>query len=63
MCSEVLQVEPDNVNALKDRAEAYLTEEMYDEGRFFKEFDLQDLKVDVYESSTFNILLFKNSLP
>lgn len=63
MCSEVLQVEPDNVNALKDRAEAYLIEEMYDEGRFFKEFDLQDLKVDIYEISTFNILLFKNSLP
>uniref|UniRef100_A0A5G2QZH9 DnaJ homolog subfamily C member 3 n=1 Tax=Sus scrofa TaxID=9823 RepID=A0A5G2QZH9_PIG len=31
VCSEVLQVEPDNVNALKDRAEAYLVEEMYDE--------------------------------
>uniref|UniRef100_A0AC11C0J2 DnaJ heat shock protein family (Hsp40) member C3 n=1 Tax=Ovis aries TaxID=9940 RepID=A0AC11C0J2_SHEEP len=31
VCSEVLQVEPDNVNALKDRAEAYLIEEMYDE--------------------------------
>lgn len=33
VCSEVLQVEPDNVNALKDRAEAYLIEEMYDEGK------------------------------
>lgn len=33
VCSEVLQVEPDNVNALKDRAEAYLVEEMYDEGK------------------------------
>lgn len=32
ICSEVLQMEPDNVNALKDRAEAYLIEEMYDEG-------------------------------
>lgn len=31
ICSEVLQLEPDNVNALKDRAEAYLIEEMYDE--------------------------------
>ncbi|KAI2569708.1 DnaJ heat shock protein family (Hsp40) member C3 [Homo sapiens] len=31
VCSEVLQMEPDNVNALKDRAEAYLIEEMYDE--------------------------------
>uniref|UniRef100_A0A2K6MWY8 DnaJ homolog subfamily C member 3 n=1 Tax=Rhinopithecus bieti TaxID=61621 RepID=A0A2K6MWY8_RHIBE len=31
LCSEVLQMEPDNVNALKDRAEAYLIEEMYDE--------------------------------
>uniref|UniRef100_A0A8C9DND0 DnaJ homolog subfamily C member 3 n=1 Tax=Prolemur simus TaxID=1328070 RepID=A0A8C9DND0_PROSS len=31
ICSEVLQLEPDNVNALKDRAEAYLVEEMYDE--------------------------------
>jgi DnaJ family protein C protein 3 len=31
ICSEVLQMEPDNVNALKDRAEAYLIEEMYDE--------------------------------
>uniref|UniRef100_A0A4X2MBI8 DnaJ homolog subfamily C member 3 n=1 Tax=Vombatus ursinus TaxID=29139 RepID=A0A4X2MBI8_VOMUR len=30
-CSEVLQLEPANVNALKDRAEAYLIEEMYDE--------------------------------
>lgn len=26
-------MEPDNVNALKDRAEAYLIEEMYDEGK------------------------------
>lgn len=33
ICSEVLQMEPDNVNALKDRAEAYLIEEMYDEGK------------------------------
>ncbi|KAF3825712.1 hypothetical protein GH733_006539 [Mirounga leonina] len=33
VCSEVLQMEPDNVNALKDRAEAYLIEEMYDEGK------------------------------
>ncbi|XP_012892303.1 PREDICTED: dnaJ homolog subfamily C member 3-like, partial [Dipodomys ordii] len=31
VCSEVLQMEPDNVDALKDRAEAYLIEEMYDE--------------------------------
>ncbi|ETE70307.1 DnaJ-like subfamily C member 3, partial [Ophiophagus hannah] len=29
--SEVLQLEPENVNALKDRAEAYLLEEMYEE--------------------------------
>ncbi|XP_008070305.1 dnaJ homolog subfamily C member 3, partial [Carlito syrichta] len=34
ICSEVLQMEPDNVNALKDRAEAYLIEEMYDEACF-----------------------------
>uniref|UniRef100_A0A1W7RHV6 DnaJ homolog subfamily C member 3 n=1 Tax=Agkistrodon contortrix contortrix TaxID=8713 RepID=A0A1W7RHV6_AGKCO len=31
VCTEVLQLEPENVNALKDRAEAYLLEEMYEE--------------------------------
>ncbi|XP_034970370.1 dnaJ homolog subfamily C member 3 [Zootoca vivipara] len=31
LCTEVLQLEPDNVNALKDRAEAYLLEEQYEE--------------------------------
>ncbi|XP_019380534.1 PREDICTED: dnaJ homolog subfamily C member 3 [Gavialis gangeticus] len=30
-CTEILQLEPSNVNALKDRAEAYLLEEMYEE--------------------------------
>lgn len=32
LCSEVLQLEQDNVNALKARAEAYLLEEQYEEG-------------------------------
>lgn len=32
LCTEVLQLEPTNVNALKDRAEAYLLEDMYEEG-------------------------------
>ena len=32
VCSEVLESEPDNVNVLKDRAEAYLQEEQYEEG-------------------------------
>lgn len=32
MCSEVLQSDPENVNALKDRAEAYIQEEHYEEG-------------------------------
>lgn len=31
VCSEVLQLEPTNVNALKDRAEAYLLEDLYEE--------------------------------
>ncbi|XP_053311339.1 dnaJ homolog subfamily C member 3 [Spea bombifrons] len=31
VCSEFLQKEPTNVNALKDRAEAYIMEEMYEE--------------------------------
>ncbi|XP_012680570.1 dnaJ homolog subfamily C member 3a [Clupea harengus] len=31
VCSEVLESEPDNVNVLKDRAEAYLQEEQYEE--------------------------------
>uniref|UniRef100_A0A8C5M0B3 DnaJ homolog subfamily C member 3 n=1 Tax=Leptobrachium leishanense TaxID=445787 RepID=A0A8C5M0B3_9ANUR len=31
VCTEYLQKEPSNVNALKDRAEAYILEEMYDE--------------------------------
>lgn len=33
MCSEVLQWNPENVNALKDRAEAYIQEEHYEEGK------------------------------
>ncbi|KAG7227633.1 hypothetical protein INR49_005448, partial [Caranx melampygus] len=31
VCSEVLQSEPENVNVLKDRAEAYVQEEQYEE--------------------------------
>ncbi|XP_010167032.2 dnaJ homolog subfamily C member 3 [Antrostomus carolinensis] len=31
VCTEVLQLEPTNVNALKDRAEAYLLEDLYEE--------------------------------
>ncbi|XP_053563812.1 dnaJ homolog subfamily C member 3 [Bombina bombina] len=31
VCTEYLQLEPNNINALKDRAEAYILEEMYDE--------------------------------
>ncbi|XP_044293715.1 dnaJ homolog subfamily C member 3 isoform X2 [Varanus komodoensis] len=31
LCTEVLQLEPDNVNALKDRAAAYILEEQYEE--------------------------------
>ncbi|KAG8000640.1 DnaJ-like protein subfamily C member 3 [Nibea albiflora] len=31
VCSEVLQSDPENVNALKDRAEAYIQEEEYEE--------------------------------
>uniref|UniRef100_H3A0R8 DnaJ homolog subfamily C member 3 n=1 Tax=Latimeria chalumnae TaxID=7897 RepID=H3A0R8_LATCH len=31
VCTEVLQLEPTNVNALKDRAEAYILEQQYDE--------------------------------
>lgn len=33
VCSEVLQSEPENVNVLKDRAEAHIQEEQYEEGR------------------------------
>lgn len=32
VCSEVLQTNPENVNTLKDRAEAYIQEEHYEEG-------------------------------
>ena len=32
VCGEVLQSDPENVNALKDRAEAYIQEEQYEEG-------------------------------
>lgn len=32
MCSEVLHSDPQNVNVLKDRAEAYLLDEQYEEG-------------------------------
>uniref|UniRef100_A0A8C4TX77 DnaJ homolog subfamily C member 3 n=1 Tax=Falco tinnunculus TaxID=100819 RepID=A0A8C4TX77_FALTI len=31
VCTEVLRLEPTNVNALKDRAEAYLLEDLYEE--------------------------------
>ncbi|XP_057709531.1 dnaJ homolog subfamily C member 3a [Corythoichthys intestinalis] len=31
MCSEVLREDPDNLNALKDRAEAYIQDEQYEE--------------------------------
>lgn len=31
VCTQVLQLEPTNVNALKDRAEAYLLEDLYEE--------------------------------
>ena len=33
VCSEVLESDPQNVNALKDRAEAYVQEEQYEEGK------------------------------
>ncbi len=33
VCSEVLKADPQNVNALKDRAEAYLQDDQYEEGR------------------------------
>lgn len=33
VCSQVLKTDPENINALKDRAEAYLQEEQYDEGK------------------------------
>lgn len=33
VCSEVLQTNPENVNTLKDRAEAYIQEEHYEEGK------------------------------
>lgn len=33
VCSEVLQSNPSDVNVLKDRAEAYLQEEQYEEGK------------------------------
>lgn len=33
VCSEVLQTNPENVNTLKDRAEAYIQEERYEEGK------------------------------
>lgn len=32
-CSEVLQSDPENVNALKDRADAYVQDEQYEEGK------------------------------
>lgn len=32
VCGEVLQADPENVNVLKDRAEAYIQEEQYEEG-------------------------------
>lgn len=33
VCSEVLQSNPEHVNVLKDRAEAYVQEEQYEEGK------------------------------
>lgn len=33
VCSEVLQSDPENVNVLKDRAEAYVQDEQYEEGK------------------------------
>lgn len=33
VCSEVLKSDPENANALKDRAEAYVQEEQYEEGK------------------------------
>lgn len=33
VCGEVLASDPENVNVLKDRAEAYLQEEQYEEGK------------------------------
>lgn len=33
VCSEVLQSDSENVNVLKDRAEAYVQEEQYEEGK------------------------------
>lgn len=34
VCSEVLSSDPQNVNALKDRAEAYLQDEQYENGKY-----------------------------
>lgn len=33
VCSEVIQSDPENVNVLKDRAEAYVQDEQYEEGK------------------------------
>lgn len=33
VCSEVLQSDAENVNVLKDRAEAYIQDEQYEEGK------------------------------
>ena len=33
MCSEVLESDPENVNVLKDRAEAFIQDEQYEEGK------------------------------
>lgn len=33
VCSTVLQSDPENVNALKDRADAYIQDEQYEEGK------------------------------
>lgn len=33
VCSEVLQSNPENVNVLKDRAEAYIQDDQYEEGK------------------------------
>lgn len=34
-CTEVLEQDAGNINALKDRAEAYILEEQYEEGTIY----------------------------
>jgi len=40
VCSEVLNADPHNVNALKDRAEALLQDDQYEEGSMFTNYIL-----------------------